>query len=864
MNLCCGQTLSWDVCGTKRRATIRTAMGSVGKILFAVGIKRSKRYYILWAVALFIIIWSGVGQARTLTLTWGTPALTLQAKAQLIGSSFFVSAEFIEELGGTVSRQGDTIHLTYNDESMEIFIHKQRAEVNNTIVSMATYEQDDSVWLSLRSLADHLLRARLSFAGNTLRLLPWSSSSLSDDFILTSQHNIVEEQDDVTDTRQENIEFVTDTLGQVAAEQPASSQKETRDNVKSADNTTSTYEPDRDRLRAVLFGTTTVSAASVPHDLLGFDQPFDAVAFVSLDRRTTTRPPLPNEYAKLPRQKVQRPQIKSTVLRAQRSDWIETTLTNDEDGRDVIHIAMSQPVEYNTFLLTDPARLVIDLQGLDTGHADMPLTGNNNNVKQVRLNQNTPDTVRVVVDLTDLLGYTVNIDESKQQVTVRLNHALRTVKTDFAKQSGTIQVHVPRETEYEISRLTDPERLVIDLFDTTIIRGVLEEIVVDNEGPIEDIRVEQSAPDRSRIVLELARNLDIAPDAHNEWLTFHIGKRIGSVGYAMVPDTGFVLHIDGAQLDEPQVMYLGDPDRLVIDVPGAVLAHNLMDALITADVAWRIRIGQHPDMVRLVVDLKSSVEYAIIRLPDVQGFMVAALLPSLAGKTIFLDPGHGGSDPGTLGRKLGLAEKDVVLDIAFRLQKLLHDAGAQAVLSRESDTLIPLERRPQMAHEAGADAFLSIHANASTSNAKASGTETYVYSGSTNPENARLATAVLRHLVNSTGLVNRGVKRANFAVLRHAKLPATLVEIAFLSNEQEEQLLAESWFREEIAQGLFNGVVAFMSEGSSREAKHSENMLARFRNNIADAFEANEFTYLQSRQDHDNAYLGAVQVVPLQ
>ncbi|MGE5553894.1 MAG: N-acetylmuramoyl-L-alanine amidase [Betaproteobacteria bacterium] len=181
----------------------------------------------------------------------------------------------------------------------------------------------------------------------------------------------------------------------------------------------------------------------------------------------------------------------------------------------------------------------------------------------------------------------------------------------------------------------------------------------------------------------------------------------------------------------------------------------------------------------------------------------------LAGRRIFLDPGHGGSDPGAIGSR-GMREARMTLDVAQKCVRLLTLAGATPFLSRTTDRSVSLATRVTTAQSCRAQAFLSIHGN-SFSEPWAHGTETYYFEFR---ESQRLAALVQQELVSELGLTDRGVKEASFYVLRHARMPACLAELAFLSNPQEEELLSDPWFRLKAAMALFRGLRGFVESGA--------------------------------------------------
>ncbi len=163
---------------------------------------------------------------------------------------------------------------------------------------------------------------------------------------------------------------------------------------------------------------------------------------------------------------------------------------------------------------------------------------------------------------------------------------------------------------------------------------------------------------------------------------------------------------------------------------------------------------------------------------------------ALEGRIIALDPGHGGTNPGAVGVS-GLRESDVALDVSYRVKNYLEEKGAQVVLTRTADYNVSLSRRVDIAHNAGADIFVSIHANYHP-DPSISGTETFYYSWGSNADSSRkLAGLIQQELVSDSGLRNIGVLHGSFQVIRTPWIPSVLIELGFLSNYYDESLLRD-------------------------------------------------------------------------
>jgi N-acetylmuramoyl-L-alanine amidase len=226
-------------------------------------------------------------------------------------------------------------------------------------------------------------------------------------------------------------------------------------------------------------------------------------------------------------------------------------------------------------------------------------------------------------------------------------------------------------------------------------------------------------------------------------------------------------------------------------------------------------------------------------------------------KKIVIDAGHGGRDPGAIGRT-GLKEKDVNLDIAKRLGNILKEQGVEIIFTRKGDNFISLTERAETANMSGADLFISIHSNSSRARSL-NGFEVYCVSTdesdsrrgyktaqetllnldkacfasdslelkailwdmiytSSRAESVELSKGLCKTIKNNLGVKILGVKDANFQVLRLVYMPAVLIETGFLSNLGEESKLKNSYYRETIAESISEALCAFAKDFTVMEA----------------------------------------------
>ncbi len=227
-------------------------------------------------------------------------------------------------------------------------------------------------------------------------------------------------------------------------------------------------------------------------------------------------------------------------------------------------------------------------------------------------------------------------------------------------------------------------------------------------------------------------------------------------------------------------------------------------------------------------------------------------------KKVVIDPGHGGRDPGAIGRSSGVREKDITLDIALRLGRILRSQGIEVILTRASDTTVSLAYRVDKAHGTGADIYISIHANANRVRSL-DGFEVYYiaenagdnqrarlsakevkpdfdadcFAGSSydlktvlwemvytanRAESIELAQAICRSIDRNLDVSVFRIKGARYYVLKGVRMPGVLVEVGYLSNPKEERLLRNSSYRQQLAEGIARGLNDYAREFSLAEA----------------------------------------------
>ena len=380
-------------------------------------------------------------------------------------------------------------------------------------------------------------------------------------------------------------------------------------------------------------------------------------------------------------------------------------------------------------------------------------------------------------------------NSSSPQELAKLPH-VTAIRHWSSADSSTVVLDLQDQVQYEAHRLTSPDRIYFDLHDTVLAPELSATNIEIGDALLNRVRLAQPLPSMTRVVLE----------TH------------GNSNFSVSLET--------------------NPYRLVVEVR---------------------KIGANPkgaiNLFPNTTDAEKNAFAIIVPPPTKEDLLLRARVPKMR---IVVDAGHGGWDLGTVGRR-GLLEKDVVLEIAQRLGKLLESRlGMEVLYTRQDDNYIPLDERAEIANQSQADLFVSVHANYSDL-PSARGVETYYTNffsapspkdletragagGNVIPVSAlspsdlherieqsrRLAASVQRSLygtlsVENPGLRDRGIKEAGFVVLTETSMPGILAEVSFVSSPTDEQRLRSDGYREEIAEALYKGIARYAA--NSRAVK---------------------------------------------
>lgn len=428
-----------------------------------------------------------------------------------------------------------------------------------------------------------------------------------------------------------------------------------------------------------------------------------------------------------------------------------------------------------------------------------------------------------------------------------------------------IAIETDGPVEYRAGRLSDPDRIFFDLPGTLPPREHRKtvQVIPVEDGVVKQIRVALTRPGMTRVVLDLVHPADFRASqlANPDRLMIEVraagraaeARRAGAATDLPVPRTGPSPEHVGEKIGmtgavaEPPVLPPGPllasqpappvapPDAPIASVPAKTGREATETVTATAKPGAAV-VESVPTPVTAPPVARSAQR-------DSRGNRSLIRALGLKVGRIVLDPGHGGHDTGSIG-PTGLREKDLVLDLAMRLGQLITERlGAEVVYTRTDDTFVPLETRTEIANQAKADLFLSLHANSSRLRS-AAGPETFYLNFTTDPaalevaarENAPSTRSIhelqdlVRKIVQKEKVQesrefashiqkalysslrsgkNRGVKRAPFVVLVGAEMPSVLVEVGFLSNPREERLLKQPEYRQRLAEALYRGLFQY-------------------------------------------------------
>lgn len=460
------------------------------------------------------------------------------------------------------------------------------------------------------------------------------------------------------------------------------------------------------------------------------------------------------------------------------------------------------------YSLQNPERLVCEIPDFKLHFTVNPkISSNHPFVKQIRVRQAENGSVLIVFDLKMPCNFNLirNPEQPGTSVLV-FNYTIDAVSLIQQEDQTKVAIKTSLPPNYQVFEQTDSNQLVLKFYGAILKEGV--ETVAANGDLFRSIRVNQDDINTVSITLEPAGDdrYIVTPSRKDPHL-IEVKKTgtIKAVQWSKTESDSLLTVSSNNELVE-RIKLIPDTKRLQIDFEYTQFDPQLtMEIPATGPIKAITFLKDIPNSARIVIDFNYLVSYRVNFSADRRTMSLRIKNSNLVGKTIVIDPGHGGPDSGACGKQ-GTREKDLNLETAFKLKNLLEQAGATVLLTRNSDFFIGLYERAYFANYHKADLFLSIHAN-SHPNPNIRGIEIFHYNGQWKSQ--RLAEKILSRMTDLTGFNPIGVKSARFVVVRETQMPAVLVELGFLSNYQEETILKTNEFKFQAALGIFLGIVDY-------------------------------------------------------
>ncbi len=353
------------------------------------------------------------------------------------------------------------------------------------------------------------------------------------------------------------------------------------------------------------------------------------------------------------------------------------------------------------------------------------------------------------------------------------------IRDSFDGDKTRIVIDATKPVKYKKMVLSGPDRVVVDIENAWLSPKLDKHISIENRF-VGGVKIAQFDPQTVRVVVE-------TKVGKNNYNVFALNG--GTIPGRIVMDFGNLTNSDGAQID--------------LSRNGAQPAKNETETVKTAPS----KPVEQPAPKQETQEPNDE--------DDMDGELSG--ITGLKGRKIVLDPGHGGSDSGAIG-PTGVMEKSVTLRVANELKRLLVQEGAEVYMTRSADIEVSkkrakatdieeLQARCDVANEKNADIFISIHMDSFTSSA-AHGTTGYYYSLG-DKRSRKLADKIRIGIIDQLGTQSRGTQSCNFYVVKHTDMPATLVEVAFISNESEEKLMDSEDGIRKAAQGIADGIADY-------------------------------------------------------
>ena len=469
------------------------------------------------------------------------------------------------------------------------------------------------------------------------------------------------------------------------------------------------------------------------------------------------------------------PSLSSIFLVSSPAEAAKLLMWRFDSNQNQLVFTTDDSVQPKAQLYANPTRLIIDLPGTTLGRPTLnqPIGGA---IREVRVGQYNSQLTRLVVELAP--DYTIDPQQvlfqslSPNQWSVQLPPPERITTTPRTTTQPVVVIPLPRASTPSIPPLgtaTSASRL-----------ATIEAIELVNEGTQLVIRADQRVRATSRWNARTNSYQILIPNA----------QVAGQLRGPQLDARSSISQILVRQQDRRTVAILVKPS------PGTQIGelNQLTDQLLALQLRQtRAVLPPSGSIPPVRQPIRTTTPDPFSRVPY--------------GRTVVvIDPGHGGKDAGAIGIG-GLREKDIILAISLQVAASLQQQGIQVVMTRSDDRFISLEGRVQMARQARASVFVSIHANSiSLRRPDVNGIETYYFSSQ------RLAQAIHYSILQNISTPDRRVRQARFYVLRNNSMPAALVEVGYVTGAGDASRLASPAYQRQMAEAIARGILLYLRQ----------------------------------------------------
>ncbi len=494
-------------------------------------------------------------------------------------------------------------------------------------------------------------------------------------------------------------------------------------------------------------------------------------------------------------------------------------------------------IQFKKSSMLKPPRLIFDILNADLKGKNQSFTNLSPDIRELRLAQFSPTTVRIVVEGTNSAALeSIGFENLGSNLYFRFSSEKLILEEPVLMADGDLVIKANGTIKLRSSRQEAPSRLTVDIVGASLkdpatkktLSHVGEQIKISqlDASTVRIVFIGRDSLDRAVVLSEDKKQVSIEAKASQPEDLLGTDKTY-TLSLLSQNDNESVFLIKSSKDINYKFLNLHNPERVVVDLYGTAYDAKQVAMAFTktaqvAAVRFGIATLGRP-VTRAVFDLTeeglikefkpgASNKELILRIykltPDKQidGGTVTAN-QAIQGSKVVVDAGHGGYDPGAVYDER--QEKDITLQIARKIKQYLEEAGVTVYMTRSEDRFVSLAERVEVSNTIEPDAFVSIHANALPTNPRMEGLQTYYH----NNRSKKLANAVHQQLLDDVKMPDQRVRNAGFWVCKHTAAPSILVETGFMTCAKERRRLVDDNYQSDLAKAVSRGLIKYLEEG---------------------------------------------------